>query len=384
LRKGTWGEIVSYPKLEGVPLPRFVEPGALTTPGNLCWLVRDGLVKEAHGEAMREDFHEFERRVELAGGPQREQSKKNKLGEPYLQKYKVDVHKRNTVAVPPWFSRVWASAPSNWREKGKGELVKIILRLARERWPEATIRAVTLHDDTSNLHFDIWATELMAKEMTIRKEKAVRYVTRNVFQSGLCGPGTMYLQAKKDLGHNLHPVDEQKLRKSLEMYAVHRSMTKKELPEVPAEIAFARKLDATLAKLFKTPDIVNKTKVEYLAHCKSLDSAKYATFDKIDEVKNKSLELNVMESDFQEKWEEVAQKEKELQQLLDQVLINDKPSLDYIIGRWEKSKSFRENFKLAPLASQKLVNSLRYFQDPELKKMVKEMEDVLATVPSIE
>ena len=382
LRKGSYGgSLVSYPTIESPkPLPKFVEAGSLVTTGNLCWVVEDGELKGVSGEAMRERFAEFERQVQLAGGPQREQSKSNKYGEPYLQSYDTDVHKRNTVAVPPWFSKIWAMAPSEWREKGKDMLSGLVLRLAKERWPEADIRGITLHDDTSNLHFDIWATELKAREVTIRKNKVVRYVTKNTFPSGLVGPGTTYLQMKKDIGHRLHSIDEGKLTRSLEQYKIHRALTKKPLPEVPAEITLARKMEGALTGFFKSPDLPKKVKTDYLEHCKVLDSAKYSTYDKIDEVHRKSLELNEMETDFQEKWEELAEKEKELaekekevQERLERIVINDKPSLDFIIGRWENSEKFRQVIRNAPKSTTKLLGVLGHSKDPQIQKLVVEI-----------
>lgn len=387
LRKGIWSRdtIVNPLHIPSVENIKFLEGVSLETKGNLCWIAEDGELQSVDGDTMTTNLNKFVYEVERLGGPYRKASVKDSNGESYLQKAKtVKPLQRYTVPMPPWFSKAWLSGNEQWRVKAKKIVVGILFSLAKERWPDAEIKGLSLHDDTSNLHFDIWATELEKKTVTLRNKAVDKFVTKGqVFNSGLCGPGTMFLQAKQDLGHKLHLVDESKLKRSLGMYKSHRDLTKKILPEVPEEITFYRALDKNLTSLFTDKSFPQKLKAEYLEFCKRLEYSKYSTFDELSSLKSREIEIETRENSLQKSVEEYVTKTEELETMkeeaegmLEAVNAKTKPERDVLIKLWKSPKVRPHLVKNFPKTIRGLVCKLKFNKDPEVIQMCSEIREV--------
>jgi len=274
------------------------------------------------------------------------------------------------------------------REDAKEVVSGNLFKLAQERWPNANIRALSLHCDTSNLHFDIWATELEKTTVTIRNKPVDKYVTKGqCFNSGLCGPGTMFLQAKKDLGHKLHPVDEAKLKRSLDMYQTHRMLTKKTLPEIPEEITFYRNLDKKLTGIFKDQGYPKRLKEEYLGFCKMLDSHKYFQFDKLSSLRELETKIIKREDELSERIEacidktakaeelhaEAEKLKTEAEDLLAKASVATKPERAVLIKLW-KSPSIRPHLlRNFPKTMMGLAKNPTFNRDPDALQMCAEI-----------
>lgn len=386
------------------PKPIFLEQGCLKTDGNLCWVsaTEEGGMKLVDGNTMVKRLEEFVSEVDRHGGSHRDSGVKNKNGGNYLKKSETKPLERQTILMPPWFSKIWAAGNRDWRVKAKEIVTQDLLVMAKERWPGVEIKAISLHDDTSNLHFDIWGTELEKKTVPLRNKTVVKFVTKGqVFNSGLCGPGTMFLQAKKDLGHELHAVDETKLKRSLEMYQKHREITKKLIPEVPEEILFYRKIDAKLTSYFGDETVLKYKKL-YLEYCKTLDMHKYSVFNELEETKNQALEIKKSSvaleikkaeldqkeisieaafDDLAAKSKELEYKENNLEKLLETVSANDKPTCDAMI-KVSKSPDFKGTIRKYPNTFYKMIEKLKPNKDPEVVKLCLEVSSYLEVIKS--
>lgn len=297
-------------------LPRFVE-GPLRTPGNLSWLVRDGKLENVEGQVMAEQLENFELKVKEEGVYRA--GRKTGVKQ-YFQKTDAPALKRQTLVLPPWFSKCWEVSSEETRGNQKGVVISLLYKLAKERWPEVEIKALSLHDDTGNLHVDIWATELKKEVAMVRKREVVRNVHKQSFFFGNVGPGTVYLQAKQDMGHELHPEDKAKLERSLQQYdEVRTARKKKRLPEVPDAITFNRKVDRALSLLFKNPDTVKKFKGQYLQFCKRLDKVKYQVYNQIEEMQLQARELASKEMELDARRATLEEQEIEMLKVLDEI-----------------------------------------------------------------
>jgi hypothetical protein len=350
-RAGTLVEVRSIPH----EMPRFVQKGELKTPGNLAWIVRDDKLENVEGGAMVEELNSFRSEILRQGVFRKGVVRK---GKQYYQKADdVQPLKRQTIAVPPWFSKVWEEASEEWRVKSKGLLISKIHKLAKERWPHVQILALSLHDDTSNLHIDVWASEVRQQVTKLRKADVVKNVFEQSFFAGVVGPGTVYIQAKEDVGHVLHSEDRAKLERSLEQYRVHRESSKsKELPEVPEGIDFQRKLDRMLSGIFAKPEVAQRFKSKYVAFCRELDKVKYAVHTKFAEVAKLQQELKDKELALESKWEDLGDMELAVVKMADEVEKKEAQAMALMAEAQERLDNFLMHNEFA-LAIRKLCPS---------------------------
>ena len=405
--------------------PDLLEGRQLTTPGDLAWLivekgdekpvdlteigpeaplpdvkkdVKKGKylkAKRVSGAEMTAGLEEFDAAVRAAGGPMRLGDAK-KAGGNYLKKAPMDAVTRNTIHLPLWISWIWSNMSLEQRQKALPEVIKIVFKLARDRWPQAEFKAMSLHDDTGSLHFDIWASAL-EESIDVKKgiEKKVYVSKGKVFQSGLVGPGITFLELRKRAGHVLHPIDSAKLDAGLAQYQAHRELTKKPLPEIPAEIDFNLKLDEALLNLWMkaNPKAADAAKKAVLEFWKANDAHKYGRFDKLAAVEKEKEKLVKEKAKLSEdKWEFKTEKEATenaktvLQQMIKEAEIrNDelaKAAEEYaraggsirvvlaelILNSSDKGKWLRM-MTADPVSLQRLADNLKPSTNPKVKKL---------------
>lgn len=402
LRKGAFpvSEIVNPLYVPIGPTPSYFT-GKLTTGGNLTWLLDDGKLKSVSDTEFTAELDEFVNSVIRAGGPMRKAGKK-KGGGVYLQTADTqDPMPRNTVVFPPWFCKIWSQANPQWRIKAKEALIPKVYALCKKRWPEVEFKGLSLHDDTDDLHVDVWATELCKQKYTVRGKTVEKFVTKGqLYTSGLVGAGATFIQIKADLGHDLHKIDAAKLEAAYRQYEVHRSLTKKDLPDIPEEISFYRELDSIVSGLFNNKEYTKKQKAEYLDYCKLLDKHKYEAFDQLEELAVEKMELATLKEEHDLKVEtdrealqrelseldlmvqKVKKLEADLDVRIDSIMVNDKPTMDWTLESWEKSPAFRDAIKKAPKRSAGLIKKLSIFKDPAIVKMREEMKALINFEPS--
>lgn len=342
-------------RIPALPMPRFVAPGSMKTPGKLAWSAD---LEQLDGAELTELLSKFESRVKAAGGPKRRG--RVYKGKQYYCDAKGSALTRYTMVAPPWFSKAWADMKPAQREAGKGLMVKALSKLSKERWPNVDIKGYSLHDDTGNLHIDVWASEFKETMVTVRGREEVRYVHSGAMNAGHVGPGTVYLQARVDLGARLHPVDQAKLDAALGQYDAVRRNSMKELPEVPEAITFNRKWERALAGLFKSPETPKLKRQQYIEFCKLLDSAKYQSYNKLEEVEQKMYEL-------EEKETRVEDKEKRLDEALEEAELLCRRASEAVDRSFSESPLTEEFKKL-------------YSTEKEIKRLFEEKPQVGASL----
>lgn len=351
----SWSGLERIPAL---PLPRFVAPGSLKTPGKLAWSAD---LKQLEGSELTEMLNQFEAQVKAAGGPKRRG--RVYKGKQYYIDSKGSPLVRCSIVAPPWFSKAWAGMKPAQRETGKELLVRALNKLARERWPKVEIKGYSLHDDTGNLHIDVWASELEKTMVTVRGREECRYVHAGAMTTGYVGPGTVFLQARVDIGATLHPVDQAKLEEALTGYAATRKqVASKELPEVPEAITFNRKWERALAGLFKSPETPRLKRQQYIEFCKLLDSAKYQAYNKLEEVEHKMYELEEKESRVAEVLEEAEVLCQRASEAVDRSF-SESPLNEEFKKLYSTEKEIKRLFEEKPQAGASLYMKARFSKD---------------------
>jgi hypothetical protein len=203
---------------------------------------------------------------------------------------------------------------------------------------------------------------------------------------------------KKEVGHSLHKIDQATLDRGLEQYIEHVSATKKPLPLEPVEISFHRELDEKLAGIWVSPAYSQKRKDLYLEHCKRLDFWKYKLHDELSEVKEKEstladieIQLQTKASDlkvketnlvnsYKQKFDDLAKREEEVDEILETIDVNQEPYREFLIDRLKNDPiNFRRIIINAPRRSNKLVERLKPFKDPEVQELRKSILGFLNT-----
>jgi hypothetical protein len=359
-------------QVPALPLPRFVAPGSMKTPGRLAWTAE---LKSIEGGELTGMLSQFESRVKAAGGPQR----KGRVykGKQYYQPSNASPLTRCSIVVPPWFSKAWADMKPAQRETGKELLVRALNKLVRERWSGVDIKGYSLHDDTGNLHVDVWASEFKETMVTVRGRDECRYVHAGAMTTGYVGPGTVYLQARVDLGAKLHPVDQAKLDQALANYEGSRKqVSSKELPEVPEGISFNRKWEAALTRLFKDPATPALKKEQYIEFCKLLDDSKYQSYNKLAVAEEKMYQLEEKEASLEDKETKLGDKETRLAQVLEEAeelcqkaseavdrSFSESPLNEEFKKLYSNEKEIRRLFAEKPQAGSSLYMKARFSKD---------------------
>lgn len=344
-------------RIPALPMPRFVAPGSMKTPGKLAWSAD---LVQLEGSELTEMLSKFESRVKAAGGPKR----KGRVykGKQYYCDAKGSALTRYTMVAPPWFSKAWADMKPAQREAGKELMVRALSKLARERWPDVDIKGYSLHDDTGNLHIDVWASEFKETMVTVRGREEARYVHSGAMNAGHVGPGTVYLQARVDLGARLHPVDQAKLHAALRQYEAVRRNSVKALPEVPEAVTFNRKWERALAGLFKSPETPRLKRQQYIEFCKLLDSAKYQSYNKLEEVEHKMYELEEKESRLAEVLEEAEVLCQRASEAVDRSF-SESPLNEEFKKLYSTEKEIKRLFEEKPQAGASLYMKARFSKD---------------------
>lgn len=396
------------------PVPDFLEGRDLRVEGHTSWIVNGGTIEPVSGDVMIDQLSKFIHEVDSNGGCFRKSGVKAKNGEEYLKPAEtMKPLERITVHLPLWLSKAWSELPGSLRVKAKSQVMDVFYAHVKERWPKANLKALSLHDDTGNLHVDVWATEL-EKVSTITHGKSVtRYVTKGqVFNSGCCGVGTIILQNKVDAGHQLHPADLEKLNQSLKLYELHRAKCKKKvLPEIPEEISFARALDAAFSEMLApVPSKLSRYKEAYLEHCKAIDKVKYAAYNEL--VSSKSIleeaklmkskvleeaklmkarafeevqsrrakmleEMAEMETDLLDREKEISKNEADVNAWLESVHVSDLPARKELAELWVSSKGCRNEISRDQDRCRKLVRLFKGDEHPVVKRARKEILEFL-------
>jgi len=348
-----------------LPLPRFVAPGSMKTPGKLAWSAE---LKQIEGSELTAMLHQFEARVKAAGGPMRK-GRMHK-GKQYYQPSGASALTRCSIVVPPWFSKAWADMKPTQRETGKELLVRSLNKLVRERWPNVDIKGYSLHDDTGNLHVDVWASELKETMVTVRGRDECRYVHAGAMATGYVGPGTVYLQARVDLGARLHPVDQAKLDEALASYQITRKQVRsKELPEIPEAITFNRKWEVALTRLFKDPATPALKKEQYIEFCKLLDDSKYQSYNKLAMVEEKMYQLEEKEASLEDKETRLAKVLEEVEELCQRASeavdrsFSESPLNEEFKKLYSNEKEIKRLFAEKPQAGTSLYMKARFSKD---------------------
>jgi len=347
-------------------LPRFVAPGSMKTPGKLAWSAD---LKAIDGGELTGMLTRFEARVKAAGGPKRR-------GRVYKEKqYYCDAEgsplTRCTIVAPPWFSKAWADMKPAQRETGKELMVRLLNKLVRERWPDVDIKGYSLHDDTGNLHIDVWGSEFKEVKMVVRGREVPRFVYSGAMSVGHVGPGTVYLQARVDLGARLHHVDQAKLDEALASYeAARRQVRSKELPVVPEGISFNRKWEAGLTRLFKDPTTPALKKAQYIEFCKLLDDSKYQSYNKLAVVEEKMYQLEEKEASLEDKETRLVQVLEEAEELCQKASeavdrsFSESPLTEEFKKIYSSEKEIKRLFNEKPQVGASLHSRARFSKDP--------------------
>lgn len=382
--------------------PPFIEKGALHAPdiGDMGF---DGM-SFVSSNTMRKTIDDLADKMANAGTRTMRNKEKMKCGACVTVKSnarRFDMLKKETIHFNPIHSLIYKKVPTKLKKQILALFCKKLKTLMEKKYPNADVAGMQIHDDSGNLHVDVWLNR--CKEITIEKYPSYKkHVGKYLYNASStldsnAGIGGIVIDRKRRAGHKLCASDQY----TIDDINAKRPNTK--------DLQMHMELDNYMDNLFTAPtlkNMLNESIDEYKKYLADDDKLNFSDIDKNillkEKVTNLTNEIITLNEEKQKTGDEI--------QLLELETINLKAGISSLDDEYNMAKTtmetYQENltvlskdpFEAADLArffqrnrgaardlskNEKLMRNLvsnltQFNSDPIVDKFVKGLEKVLS------